>query len=82
MPPNDREFNLLSNGAVESFWDALWLGIEAFLCFMEESRSAPMLLNDRELNLLSNGAVESFWDAVWLGIGPFLCFILISIDFR
>ena len=25
---------MLSNRAVESFWDALWLGIEPFLCFM------------------------------------------------
>ena len=24
-PPNSRKSNLLSNGAVESFWDALWL---------------------------------------------------------
>ena len=32
------ELNLLSNGAVESFWDTLWLGIQAFLYFMEESR--------------------------------------------
>ena len=30
--PNDRKLNLLSNGAVESFWDAVWLGIEPFLC--------------------------------------------------
>ena len=36
--PNDRKLNLLSNGAVESFWDALWLGIEACLCFIVESR--------------------------------------------
>ena len=32
--PNDRKLNLLSNGAVESFWDAVWLGIEPFLCFI------------------------------------------------
>ena len=25
--------NLLSNRAVERFWDALWLGIRPFLCF-------------------------------------------------
>ena len=24
---------------IESFWDALWLGIQPLLCFMEESRS-------------------------------------------
>ena len=27
------KLNLLSNRAVESFWDALWLGIRPFLCF-------------------------------------------------
>ena len=27
------KFNLLSNRAVERFWDALWLGIRPFLCF-------------------------------------------------
>ena len=31
--PNDRELNLLSNGAVESFWDALWLELWPFLYF-------------------------------------------------
>ena len=35
--PNDRKLNLLSNGAVESFWDALWLGIGPFLCSTLES---------------------------------------------
>ena len=34
---NDRKLNLLSNGAVESFWDALGLGIEPFLCSMQAS---------------------------------------------
>ena len=32
--PNDRKLNLLSNGAVQSFWGALWLGIEPFWCFI------------------------------------------------
>ena len=27
------EFNLLPNERLESFWDALWLGIRTFLCF-------------------------------------------------
>ena len=31
--PNDRELNLLSKGLIESFWGALWLGIQPFLCF-------------------------------------------------
>ena len=34
--PNDRKLDLLSNGAVQSFWDALWLGIELLLCFMAQ----------------------------------------------
>ena len=29
--PNDRKLNLLSNGAVESFWDAPSFGIQPFL---------------------------------------------------
>ena len=28
------KLNLLSNRAVERFWDALWLGIRPFLCFL------------------------------------------------
>ena len=36
--PNDRELNLLSNGPIESFWGAMWLGIQPFLCFTAESR--------------------------------------------
>ena len=32
--PDDRKLNLLSKGAVESFWDTVWLGIEPFLCFI------------------------------------------------
>ena len=38
MSPNDREFDLLPNCAVESFWDALWLELWPFLCSMEEPR--------------------------------------------
>ena len=30
MPPNDREFSLLLNRAIESFWNVLWLGIQPF----------------------------------------------------
>ena len=61
-----REFNLLSNGAVESFWDTLWLGIQAFFVFYGRIpyNLAPMPPSDREFNLLSNGAVESFWDTL------------------
>ena len=29
------KFNLLPNEPIESFWDALWLGIRPFLCFTE-----------------------------------------------
>ena len=31
------KFNLLSNGLIEKFWDALWLGIGPFLCLTEET---------------------------------------------
>ena len=33
MPSNDARRNLQSNAPHESFWDALGLGIEPFLCF-------------------------------------------------
>ena len=33
MPSNDAQRNLLRNRVIESFWGALWLGIEPFLCF-------------------------------------------------
>ena len=33
------EFNLLPNARLESFWDALWLGIRTFLCFKMSSWS-------------------------------------------
>ena len=31
--PNDRKFYLPSNGAVENFWDALWLEVWLILLF-------------------------------------------------
>ena len=31
------KFNLLSNGLIEKFWDALWLGIGPFLCLTGET---------------------------------------------
>ena len=33
MPSNDVRRNLLSKASIESFSDALWLGIRPFLCF-------------------------------------------------
>ena len=38
MPADSWKFDLLSNHAVESFWDALWLGIRPLLCFNREYR--------------------------------------------
>ena len=61
------KFNLLSNGLIEKFWDALWLGIGPFLCFICKE------IDFLKFNLLSNGLIEKFWDALWLGIGPLLC---------
>ena len=63
------KFNLLSNGLIEKFWDALWLGIGPFLCFICKK------IDFLKFNLLSNGLIEKFWDALWLCIGPFSCFI-------
>ena len=73
-PSNDRKFNLLSNGAVESFWHTLWFELSLFLCFngrISENRDLASP-NDRELNLLSNGGVESFLGALWLDLYLFL----------
>ena len=38
MPSNEVRRNLLPNEPIESFWDAMWLGIQPFLCFTVESR--------------------------------------------
>ena len=63
------KLNLLSNGPIEKFWDALRLGIGPLLCFICKK------MDFLKFNLLSNGLIEKFWDALWLGIGPLLCFI-------
>ena len=59
MPPNDREFNLLSNGAIESFWDALWLELWQCLCSIVESRRirVPMPSNELRCNFLVCGVL-------------------------
>ena len=62
------ELDLLPNEPIESFWDALWLGIQPFLCFYGAK------LNSAKLNLLPKEPVESFWGGMWRGIRPFLCF--------
>ena len=36
MPSNECPRDLLPNERFESFWDALWLGIGPFLCFLVE----------------------------------------------
>ena len=38
MPSNEARCNLLPNRAIVSFWDALWLGIQPFLCSIVECR--------------------------------------------
>ena len=65
---------------IDSFWDALWLGIQPCLSFIVESRRMVNLEspNDRGLNLMPKAPIESFWGALWLGIQPFLCLILES----
>jgi len=35
---NERELNLMPKPPIESFWDALWLGIKPVLCFIVECR--------------------------------------------
>ena len=45
-------FNLLSNGLIEKFWDALWLGIGPVLCFICTK------IDFLKLNLLSNELIE------------------------
>ena len=60
---------------IESFWDALWLGIRPCLCFIVQK---SVNIDFLKLNLLLNEPIESFWDALWLGIQPFLCFTIES----
>ena len=38
MPTGGSKLNLLPEEPIESLWDALWLGIQPFLCFTIESR--------------------------------------------
>ena len=73
MPTGGRKFNLLPKEPIESFWDALWLGIQPFLSLDGRMSRNPDLTipNARELNLLSNATLAIFWDALWLGIQPF-----------
>ena len=63
---NSAKLNLLPNEPIESFWDALWLGIQPFLCFYGAK------LNSAKLNLLPHEPIESFCGTVWLGIRPLL----------
>ena len=37
------KLNLLSNGLIEKFWDALWLGIWPFLCLTEETLDLSLI---------------------------------------
>ena len=37
MPSNEARHNLLSNERLDTFWDALWLELLLFLCFIVES---------------------------------------------
>ena len=37
MLSSDMAFKLLSNGAAESFWDAVWFVVQPFLHSMKES---------------------------------------------
>ena len=69
------KLNLLPNERLESFWDALWLGIRRFLCFMLQ-KLCVWLMDSAKLNLLQNERLESFWDGLWLGIRTFLCLMV------
>ena len=82
MPTSDAVFtiamNLLPDRVMEKFWDALWLGIRPFLCFI-----IMQAVDVLKLDLLPNRVIENFWDALWLGIWPFLCFkIMQTVDVR
>ena len=74
------KLDLLPNERLESFWDALWVGIRMFLCLTVEClhcRSDGDSESDiTKLDLLPNERLESFWDALWLGIRPFLWLIV------
>ena len=65
------KFNLLPNELIESFWDALWLGIRPLFYFIVQK---SVNIDFLKFNLLPKEPIESFWDALWLGIQPFLCF--------
>ena len=75
--PKDREFDLLSIGTLDTFWDALWLELWPFLCLYGRIsyNCVSTLPNDREFDLLSIGTVDTFWDALWLELWPFFVFV-------
>ncbi len=67
--PNDREFDLLSIGALD-FWDPLWLGLWPFLYFMEGSRKmvAPRSMTPkvREMSPTVKPFDQSGFEYGWL----------------
>ena len=71
MPSSDVRRNLQPNGLNESFWDAVGLGIQTFLCFM---LSTPDFDRGRLFSPSGFAAAETIlWDALGLGIRKHLC---------
>ena len=55
---HDVKLNLLPSERLESFWDALWLGIQPLLCCVLEL--SVFDYRRRKLNLLPNERLENF----------------------
>ena len=62
-PTAGRKLNLLPEEPIENFWDALWLGIQLFLCFTIESRKVV------QADLLLVGNLICYGDCVGVASG-------------
>ena len=63
--PNDRECDLLSIGAVHSFWDGLWLGIGPLLFWTlpcDRAEKMHLKIGDRRRKIHKRGKTgEQRW---------------------
>ena len=77
-PTGGRKLNLLPEEPIESFWDALWLGIEPFLCFIW--LSIPTDIRVSRFTFGSDGSVCTFGTGYRFTLGS--CETVPSLRFR
>ena len=67
---HDVKVKLLPSERLESFWDALWLGVQPFLRF--ELELSVFDYRRCKVNVLPNECLDSLWDALRFGISDCL----------